>query len=430
MNKEILRLAVPNILSNISIPLLSTVDTILMGHLSASHIGAVGLGAIIFNFVYWNFGFLRMGTTGITAQAYGREDQMEISSTFWRSVLIALLLAGGLLLLQVPFGNFAFWAMQVSDSQSSMVADYFYTRIWAAPATFLLYAIFGWFFGMQNAIYPLILTIFINILNIIANLYFVYHLNMEVEGVALGTVVAQYAGLLLAIVFLLYKYKDEVTAFGWEMVLKASALKQFLIINRDIFLRTICLTSVFAFFHSASSQAGETILAINIILLQLLNWMSYGVDGFAFAAESLVGKYFGKKDKQGLSKIIRHSLFWGGVLALLYSLVYGVFGKSLIHIFTDIESVRTDTYPYLWWMVLIPFFGAGSYIWDGIFIGLTASKSMRDSMALSFVIFCGTYYFLSSPFGNHGLWASLLIFLMSRTLIQTIMYQRKGSKLS
>ena len=298
MNKEILRLAIPNILSNISVPLLSTVDTILMGHLSASHLGAVGIGSMIFNFIYWNFGFLRMGTTGMTAQAYGAENKMEISNTLGRACALGLVLAVIILLFQIPIGELSYYLLNVTDNQYALVREYFLIRILAAPATLILYSVLGWFFGMQNAIYPMLLTIFINVINIAVSAYLVLGLGMEVSGVAWGTVIAQYGGLFLAALMLRHKYKVYLDGFKQKNILRFNKLLRFLRINGDIFIRTICLTFAFGFFYSQSSNLGELALAANVILLQLLNWMSYGIDGFAFASESLVGKYVGAKRSQ------------------------------------------------------------------------------------------------------------------------------------
>ncbi|MCB0682028.1 MAG: MATE family efflux transporter, partial [Saprospiraceae bacterium] len=274
MNREILRLAIPNIISNISVPLLSTVDTALMGRLSELHIGAVGIGAMIFNFIYWNFGFLRMGTTGITAQAFGKADVPAQVHTLGRAALVVFTLAALLLLLQIPIGYASFQLMNVNPSQYALVEEYFFIRIWAAPASLGLYAMIGWFFGMQNAIYPLILTVFINLINIGLSYFFVYHLGWEVRGVALGTVIAQYAGLTLALLLFFGKYRSLLQAFRREALIKWGEFRRFLLINRDIFLRTLSLTFAFAFFYSQSSAEGAMILAVNTILMQFLNWMS------------------------------------------------------------------------------------------------------------------------------------------------------------
>ena len=424
MNKEILKLAIPNIISNISVPLLSTVDTALMGRLSELHLGAVGIGAMIFNFVYWNFGFLRMGTTGITAQAFGKKDNQDIIITLSRALLVAFILAVVVVIFQKPIGQLSFYLMNISDAQNDLVNEYFYTRIWAAPATLALYAFMGWFFGMQNAIYPLILTIAINVVNIICSYILVHHYNMEVAGVAWGTVIAQYTGLVVAIILFATKYRKYLDHYSHKVSLEVKALLQFLQINSDIFIRTFCLTFAFGFFYSQSSAEGAEILAVNVILLQFLNWMSYGVDGFAYASESLVGKYKGAQDQASIKQAIRLSFIWGMVLAFLFSLTYLLFGESLLYIFTDKTELINASLPFLFWMILFPILSTPCYIWDGIYIGLTASRAMRQTMLIAVLIYILSYFLLKNDFGNHGLWAALLIFMVARGLIQWVWYRR------
>ena len=425
MNKEILRLAIPNIISNISVPLLSTVDTALMGRMSELHIGAVGLGAMIFNFVYWNFGFLRMGTTGITAQAFGKGSNPEMAQTLGRALLVALILAVLVLLIQVPLSELSYYLMNTSDSQLGLVSEYFNIRIWAAPATLALYAIMGWFFGMQNAIFPLILTVFINVVNIICSVFFIKVWGMEVDGVAYGTLIAQYSGVALAIVLWFVKYGHLAKEMTFKAIRKIDKLKNFLTINRDIFIRTFCLTFAFGFFYSQSSAAGASMLAVNVILLQFLNWMSYGVDGFAFASESLIGKYKGANDHPNLKKSINYSFFWGMGMAFLISLVYVLFGVELIGVFTDKSELIEQATPFLFWMIIFPVLSTPCYIWDGIYIGLTASVAMRNTMILALVVYLLAHYTLYHQFGNNGLWMALLIFMGARGIFQFVYYRMK-----
>lgn len=426
MNKEILRLAIPNIISNISVPLLSTVDTALMGRLSEVHIGAVGVGAMIFNFIYWNFGFLRMGTTGITAQAYGKGDESLIINTLGRAMVVVLVVACLIMLLQYPLGWASFHLMNVEARQLDLVAEYFFIRVWAAPASLGLFAFMGWFFGMQNAIYPLILTVFINVVNIICSYTFVYQLGMEADGVAWGTVIAQYAGILMAIGLFLYRYRHLLPAMKRAVILQWSVLQQFLRINGDIFIRTFCLTFAFGFFYSQSSDLGEMVLAANVILLQYLNWMSYGVDGFAFAAEALVGKYAGAEDAPKTKRAINLAFAWGLGMAAFFALLFVFFGYELLYIFTDQPDVIAATLPFVFWMMLFPILSTPCYIWDGIYIGLTASRSMRNAMALAVAFYLGIFFFLKNALGNHGVWLALLLFMVARAGFQWWLYRRKG----
>ena len=428
MNKEILRLAIPNIISNISIPLLSTVDTALMGRFSELHLGAVGIGALLFNFLYWNLGFLRMGTTGITAQAFGANDQSKSIHTLLRALAIAIGLGLLLLLLQLPLQQLGFSALGVTSENHYLVSEYFYIRIWAAPAALALVTINGWCFGMQNAIFPLVFTVFANAVNIALSFYLVRVLNWEIAGVAWATVCAQYGSLLLAILMIHYKYKNLKAYFDRSVFWIKKELSEFFTVNRDIFIRTLFLTGAFAFFYRQSSFSGPTILAVNVILMQFLNWMSYGIDGFAYASESLVGKYKGAKNDGMLSKAIRLSFVWAMALAALYALVYGLAGEMLLRIFTDQENVIQAALPFMIWMMILPLTATPSYLWDGIYIGLTASKAMRNSMALSFVFFIICWFF-TQHLGNHGLWLSLIVLMMARGIIQGFLYFKKGHQL-
>lgn len=426
MNREILRLAIPNIISNISVPLLSTVDTALMGRLSELHIGAVGVGAMIFNFVYWNFGFLRMGTTGLTAQAFGQQSESAIATTLGRAMVVVLALSGMILLLQYPLGWMSFELMNVNAEQEALVSEYFFIRVWAAPATLALYAFMGWFFGMQNAIIPLILTVAINAVNIILSFILVQQFQWGVAGVAYGTLIAQYFGLLLAIFLFSYKYGHYLPSLRKKALFHWQELRKFLSINFDIFIRTLCLTFAFGFFYSKSASTGPMVLAANVILLQYLNWMSYGIDGFAFATESLVGKYAGAGDEPKTNRAIRLAFIWGMILAAGFSLLYGLAGIPMLWLFTNEAEVIAAAREFIIWMAIFPILSTPCYIWDGVFIGLTASRAMRNCMLIAIAIFLGLYYSYGQFQGNHGLWLTLLAFMVARGLIQQAAYSWKG----
>lgn len=430
MNREILRLAIPNIISNISVPLLSSVDTALMGRLSAWHIGAVGIGSMIFNFLYWNFGFLRMGTTGLTAQAFGRRDEPAMASHLFRALMVGVLLALILIFLRDPIGRLSMSLMQVEGAQSELVWEYFVIRLWAAPASLMLYGLMGWYFGMQNAIYPLILTICINVVNIGLSWVLVNDYQMEVAGVAWGTVGAQYFGFFLALLFLIWRYRSVLVQARVAVVMKWSAFMAYLKINRDIFLRTLFLTTAFAVFYSASSGLGEKVLAINVILLQFVNWMSYGIDGFAYAAESLVGKYKGADDAARLKRVILFCFYWCLGFAGVYALTFYLAEVPLLYVFTDQYDLVKAAHEYMPYVIIYPVLGFLSYLWDGVFIGLTASKAMRNSMALSFLFFVIAYLVLVPTMGAHGIWVALLVFMLLRGVFQTIQWQMSGTALT
>lgn len=417
MNKEILRLAIPNILSNISVPLLSAVDTALMGHLSAVHLGAVGLSSMIFNFIYWNFGFLRMGTTGMVAQAFGAEDQTLWSTLLLRGLALGLVIALSLLLFMSPIYEGASYLLGIDTSLSGYVMDYYSVRIWAAPATLALYVLMGWFFGMQDAVTPLLLTLFINAVNIIGSLLLVRWLDFGISGVALSTVIAQYFGLSAAIGIIFFKYKDRLSLHVDLIKTAWSDWIDFLQINSDLFIRTVALTLSFIFFYRVSADMGQVALAANVVLLQLVNWMSYGIDGFAYSAESLVGKYNGRKDPKQIKRVIKLVFIWGGALALLFSIVYYLFGKFIIGIYTDQSNVIDYAMGHIGMIAILPLVSFAAYIWDGIFIGFTMSKQMRNSMLLSFLVYGLCYFFLKDMHAN-AIWISFLVFLFTRSVVQ------------
>lgn len=423
-NRSILRIAIPNILSNISVPLLGTVDTALMGRLSEMHIGAVGVGGMIFSFMYWNFGFLRMGTTGITARAFGAERDQEVVATLGRALVVAMILALGMMIFQWPLGEAGFFLMNLSGESKVLTAEYFYIRMWAAPATLGLYALMGWFFGMQNAIYPLILTILINVTNMICSYWFIVHWGMAIDGVAWGTVIAQYVGFFAGVFLLFFKYPKYLYLLKVKMLLEIDSLTSFFRINRDLFFRTLALTLAYGFFYNRSAAEGGLLLAVNVILLQYLYWMAYGIDGFAYAAESLVGKYSGARKLDQLRQIIRLSFWWGGGLAVSFSGIYFIFGNQLLGIFTNQPAVIAAAQPYLGWMILFPLISFACYVWDGIFIGLTASAAMRNAMVISFIFYLGMHYAFSYWWEVHGMWAAFLGFMALRAVFLWNAYRK------
>jgi MATE family multidrug resistance protein len=415
-NREILRLAIPNILSNISISLLGIVDTALMGRLESEiYIGAVALGSIIFNIIYWGFGFLRMGTTGLTAQSYGQNNRKECTAILGRGLLFALCGSIIILAFQYVIAWISFSLLQGDEAVKALATQYFYIRIYAAPATLGLYVFHGWFLGMQNARYPMALTIFVNLLNIVFNIVFVLRMGMRADGVALGTVCAQYSGLALAMGMFFFKYRPYVMLFERRLTFRLAAIKHFFAINVDIFIRTVCLVFTFAFFTSASAAIDSLTLAVNQILLQYISLLSYAVDGFALAAESLVGRYIGAKDSFRLRKSVRYLFYWGMGFGAVFALVYGVFGKALLRVFTDQGEIIQAAAPYVWWMVAICLAGSVAYMLDGVYIGATATPPMRNMMLISMVgVFLPVYYLTLSPLGNNGLWLALLLFMVAR----------------
>ena len=426
MNKTILRLAIPNILSNISIPLLGIADTALMGRMESEiYIGAIALGSIIFNFIYWGFSFLRMGTTGMTAQAFGQNNSAESTAILGRALLVAMIGSLMILISQVGIEWLSFSLIEGEESVKTLAKEYFYIRVYAAPATLGIYAIHGWFLGMQNARYPMAVVIIVNCVNIALNFAFVMGLGMKSEGVALATVIAQYIGLFISVWMILGKYPSFLKQLNLKSILYVPALKRFFTVNSDIFIRTICLIFTLSFFTAKSSSLSTTVLAANQVLLQLFYVMAYGVDGFAFAAESLVGRYLGEKKTDSLREAIKWLFVWGMGIGVIIGMIYLVFGESILYLFTDIPEVIQTATPYMSWMIAVSITGALAFMWDGVYIGATASKAMRNSMLLAtLLIFLPTYFLTFDTYGNHSLWLAMTLFMIARSISLTLMSRK------
>ena len=423
---SILKLAIPNIVTNITVPLLGIVDIALMGHLSNPvYIGAIALGSLIFNMIYSSFSFLRMGSSGMTAQAFGANLQQEISLVLIRSLLVAMGLAALLIIFQIPIQWISFKILDGSEAVTSLAQDYFHVRIWAAPASLGLMAFFGWFLGLQDAKRPMIIAIVINLVNIGLNFVFVIGFKMTSSGVALATVIAQYSGLLLAIYFLLTKYKVYVKKFSLIIILNSEAIIRFFKVNSDIFIRTILLLLTLAFFTNISAKSGDTTLAVNTILLQFFFIFSYFADGFAYAGEALTGKALGAHDKKTLNSTIKHLFYWGGGAALLVSFIFLIGIKPMMNIMTSNLKLQEIALQYQMWVIIIPLTSSAAFIWDGIFVGVTASKGMRNAMIISSIfIFLPTYYLSVGYWGNNALWLSLNIFMLARGLLMWYMWRK------
>lgn len=424
MNKSILRLAIPNIISNITVPLLGMADLAILGHLDGSpeaYIGAIALGGMIFNFIYAIFSFLRMGTTGFTAQAFGAGDTKELGLIFGRAMLVAI--CGGLFLImiQVPIDWFTFSVISSSDAVEAGASEYFYIRIWAAPATLGLLALNGWFLGMQNARAPMFLAILINLLNVGANYFFVYGLGMKSDGVAWGTLIAQYVGLIAAIIILIRYYGSVLKQINRRAILQMNALRRFFTVNRDIMIRTVLLILALSLFTTSSAKMGDDTLAVNTLLLQFFFLFSYFLDGFAYAAESLAGKFYGAKDLPSLRKFTKYIFVWGGMISLPVGLAYLLGGRYILYILTDNADVISNSLPYLPWLALVPLVSFVAFIWDGIYTGCTATAAMRNTMIIAtLLVFIPLNYLLVGPMGNHGLWLALMLFMATRSIFMTI----------
>ena len=353
MNKQILRLAIPNILTNLSVPLLSSVDTAVVGHLNEIYyLGAIAIGSMIFNFIYWGFGFLRMGTTGLTSQAFGKQDDQEVTVNLYRPLFLSFVVGISLIAFQYLLAEGSFLIVDSSPEVEKFAKEYFYIRIYAAPATLTLYVFHGWFLGLQNAKYPMIILIGVNILNIIFNLLFIYQFNMKSDGVALGTVLAQYSGLFIALILFAKSYRKYLKNFSVSSLLNLEKLRTFFRVNTDIFIRTLTLVLVFSYFTAESATYGDKILAANSILLQLWVILAYSVDGFAFAAESLVGKFIGAKDKHMLIVSTKYIFAWGVGFGTLLTIIYSFWGMEIIQIYTSNSEVVDIALYFLIWPII------------------------------------------------------------------------------
>ena len=429
MNKQILRLAIPNIITNITVPLLGMVDTAIVGHLQngdgVDYIGAIAVGTMIFNIIYWNFGFLRMGTSGFTAQAYGAKDKEEQANILFRACFIAIAAALLLIIFQKPIGKLSLMLIEDKNSVGALALSYFSVRIWAAPATLSMYALKGWLIGMQDSKNPMWISIIINLLNIIFSFVLVFYFDMSIKGVALGTVIAQYGGLITTLLIWRKKYKEIAKYFNVKKAISLEKMKLFFKVNSDIFLRTLCLITVTSYFTIASTKMPYPTLAMNTLLMQFFTLFSYFMDGFAYAAESLCGKAKGENNYPQLQAFVKRFLLWGGVISILFIIIYALFGENILGIFTDNKDVIEYSKNYLHWILLIPITGFIAFLYDGILIGLTESVVMRNAIFISTAAFFLIFYLLSPYIGNNALWIAFLTYLLGRSLLMMLMSRRK-----
>ena len=411
------RLAGPMIVSNISIAVLGLVDTAVIGHLDeAYYLGGIAIGAIIFDFIYWGMGFLRMSTTGLTAQVHGRNDNNACRTILAQSLITALLIAMILLIFQRHIADLVLWLVEGSTEATFYARTYFEWSIWGAPAVLSLLVMTGWFLGMQNARATLMVAVTVNIINVILDFVFVFGFEMDVRGVALASVISLYIGMVLAVFLVLRELRINQGEWLIADIFHMQGLKEILALNQDIFIRTICLIFVFAFFTRQGAKQGDVILAANAVLLNFQALMALGLDGFANATEALVGKAIGSKDRKAFVVNVKTATFWSFVVAISFALIYAVAGKSMINLLTDILPIRTEAYQYLPWMILSPIVAVWCFLLDGIFIGATRAKEMRNSMLIStFLIFLPAWYVFQYH-GNHGLWMAFIVFFVARGL--------------
>jgi MATE family multidrug resistance protein len=418
-------LAGPIILSNISVPLVGAVDTAVVGHLpDAVYIGAVALGAVIFNFLFWGFGFLRMGTTGFVAQAYGAGDINEVRATLARALLLAVGLGIVVVALQFPIGLLAFWAFSGSVELESLANSYYVVRVWSAPATLANYAILGCLIGIQKTRAALALQLVLNITNVLLDLLFVLGLGWGVQGVALASVISEFVALAFATWLVMRNLNRLGGQWSRSRIVDISRLKALLHVNINIFIRTLCLIFAFSYFTAMGTKLGEITLAANAVLLHLQHFLAYGLDGFAFSVEALAGNAYGARNRGAFRTAVRVTTIWALIVAGLFTILYAVLGTSIINVITGIEPVRLAATDYLIWVLMSPVLSVWSYQLDGIFIGTTRPVEMRNGMVLSLLVYLLAIWLFMPLLGNHGLWLSLMIFMVTRAITLGLWYPR------
>jgi MATE family multidrug resistance protein len=433
INKDILKLALPSILANITVPLVGMVDIAVAGHLDTSAavmIGGIAIGSMLFDLLYWNFGFLRVGTGGLAAQAYGRGDRKECARILTRALGIAVACALVLIAIQWVFVKAAFLVVDCTPEVRELASQYFFIRIWAAPATLSLMAFKGWFIGMQDSVSPMTTDLVVNGMNILMSI--VLAMVMGFSGIAAGTVVAQYSGLLTASVLLLVKYRrttlSHLDSSELKSVFKGSETKRFFVMNADLYVRSLCFIAIYIGFTVISARYGDTLLAVSSIIMKLLMIFSYFTDGFAYAGEALTGKYIGAKDRMMVSQTVKWTFVWSMAIALMFMAIYQFAGVPMLKMMTSDHIVVAASREYLPWLLLMPVMGCAAFTWDGIYIGATASRAIRNSMLWAVVAFfavwaAGFLYPNLTPSGSmHVLMGAYFAHLLARTIYLSARY--------
>ncbi|MFI3333167.1 MAG: MATE family efflux transporter [Rikenellaceae bacterium] len=418
MNREILRIALPNIISNVTVPLMGIVSTAIAGHIgsdSALMIGELAIGASIFNFIYWNCSFVRMGTSGLTAQAFGRGDFHETTRMLLRALSVAMLLGVVVILFRVPLASGAVQLMNGND----IAMEYVATRLWAVPACVVLFGFHGWFTGMQNAIIPMVVAIFVNMLHIVASYYLAFGCNMGIVGIAYASVVAQWSGVVLAVVLLFTRYSKQLVIRGLDSVYAWAPLREFFGVNSDIIIRSFCNVCVYSFFTASSARMGDrNILAVNTLLLELFTLFSYMTDGFAYAAEALTGRFVGAQDRVSLKRCIYLCIRWSLVIAIIFVAIYILGWRSILGLFMSDGASGAAVIElaghYIGWIIAVPIACALPFLFDGIMVGATLTHVMRNSMIMATIGFFAIYYSLYPIMANNALWFAFVSFIVMR----------------
>ena len=434
INKDILKLAIPSILANITVPIVGMVDIAVAGHLTgevATMIGGIAIGTMLFDLLYWNFGFLRVGTGGLTAQACGRQDHKECARILTRALAISIAFAVVLIAVQWVFVNTAFMVVDCTPEVRQLASKYFHIRIWAAPATLSLMALKGWFIGMQDSVSPMITDFVVNGMNVLMSIVLALG-PLGFTGIAWGTVVAQYSGLLTASILLMIKYSrkvfDDVRTDDLKGIFAGAETRRFFVMNTDLFIRSLCFIAIYIGFTTISARYGDMLLAISSIMMKLLMIFSYFTDGFAYAGEALAGKYIGAGDKAMLRQSVKWTFVWSMAIAVIFTGIYHFAGVPMLRMMTSDSAVVEQAKEYLSWLLLMPLIGCAAFTWDGIYIGATASKEIRNAMlwaVLSFVVVwvLGGYALPDIP-PMHILMAAYFAHLLARTIYLSVRYKK------
>ena len=425
INREVVRLAIPSILANITVPLVGIVDTAIAGHLGdAALIGGIAIGTMLFDLLYWNMGFLRVGTGGITAQAYGRGDMKASIGTFSQGIATSLVVSMIVLAIQWLFAEAMFLLVDCSPEVERVARNYFFIRVWAAPATLALFVFKGWFIGMQNTVFPMITDLWVNIVNMLASWLLSFYTPLGISGVAVGTLIAQWTGLVLALLLMRSKYRNLMQATTILHSMKWKYFKRFFSINSFLFVRSLLMLVVYEGFTIFAARFGDVELAVSSVMMHLLLLYSYFVDGFAYAGEALCGRFIGEQNRPSLNETVKYVFLWGSVIGIVSTGAYAVFPRSIIGLLTDNAEVIGASEPYLFWLLLMPVLSCVAFIWDGIYIGATASRSLMVCMIWSAGLFIVAFYLCAPHVGAQALYIAYFVHLVARSVYMTVAARR------
>lgn len=416
MNRTVLKLAVPSIFANITVPLVGMVDTAIAGRLGdASVLGGIAIASMLFDLLYWNMGFLRMGTGGMVAQAYGRRDFKDAMNVYALGMATAFAFALLFLVLQYLYVEVAFRFIECSPEVEALAREYFFIRIWAAPATLSLNVFKGFFIGMQNAVSPMVVDVTVNITNVVASIFFALYAGLGFGGIAWGTLVAQYTGMALAVILMIVYYRRFFHYIDIRGSVRLSKMKRFFMLNADLFVRSLSFLFIYAGLTSLAAGYGDVALAVSSIMMKLMLLYSYFIDGFAYAGEALSGRYIGAKDKESLVRAVKVIFLWCAGIGVVSTFGYWAGGEWLFRFMATDPVVIAESARYLPWLLIMPLVSCVAFTWDGIFIGATATKAIRNSMLWAVVGFFASYWLLEGKYGVQSLWVGYMAHLVIRT---------------